>query len=97
MSFTLVDFRESRVEVFREIDHPGIFTQTLSLSCSHLFIFSRHADADECLLDTDDCVQACNNTVGSFACDCFQGYRLSTDLKSCEGNQFDIFNIITRA
>ena len=31
-------------------------------------------DVDECLADTDDCDQVCNNTVGSFTCSCGPGY-----------------------
>ncbi|XP_061491391.1 prolow-density lipoprotein receptor-related protein 1-like isoform X2 [Rhineura floridana] len=45
------------------------------------------ADVDECEMPYSPCSQLCNNTVGSFTCDCVQGYRLSnrTTCKSADG------------
>ena len=31
------------------------------------------------------CHQACNNTIGSYRCTCFDGYTLKEDNKTCEG------------
>ncbi|XP_003224687.3 low-density lipoprotein receptor-related protein 1B [Anolis carolinensis] len=36
-------------------------------------------DIDECALAFSPCSQLCKNTVGSFTCDCVQGYRLSSE------------------
>ena len=42
-------------------------------------------DLDECSLNTDDCMQTCNNTIGSFQCGCFLGYELNNDSTTCRG------------
>ena len=39
---------------------------------------------NECQLDTDECDHKCNDTDGSYTCDCRSGYRLSNDGKTCE-------------
>ncbi|XP_042311579.1 low-density lipoprotein receptor-related protein 2-like isoform X2 [Sceloporus undulatus] len=36
-------------------------------------------DIDECALPFSPCSQLCKNTVGSFTCDCVQGYQLSSE------------------
>lgn len=43
------------------------------------------ADDDECMLGTDDCVQNCHDTPGSYNCSCNPGYSLNTDGFSCNG------------
>lgn len=41
-------------------------------------------DVDECV-DGTDCSHICNNTVGGFICNCFSGYELDTDNRTCIG------------
>jgi hypothetical protein len=46
------------------------------------------ADVDECSLGTQQCVQnagylGCQNTPGSYACQCKVGYALAMDLRTC--------------
>ena len=36
--------------------------------------FSFISDIDECLRNTDGCLQDCVNTVGSFSCECAAGF-----------------------
>ena len=43
-------------------------------------------DIDECAEETDNCAQLCNNTAGSYTCNCRTGYRLDSDGRSCNGN-----------
>ena len=43
-------------------------------------------DIDECSLDTDGCDQGCINTLGSFQCNCTEGYALNDDGFTCDGN-----------
>lgn len=42
-------------------------------------------DINECIANTDDCDQGCQNTVGSFLCTCRDGYVLSGDGRTCSG------------
>ena len=42
-------------------------------------------EINECSLNTDDCQQECININGGFRCDCFDGYTLNSDLKTCAG------------
>ncbi|XP_035672790.1 uncharacterized protein LOC118413477 isoform X9 [Branchiostoma floridae] len=41
-------------------------------------------DIDECATGNGGCSQNCNNTVGSFACSCHDGYSLNSDGASCD-------------
>ena len=42
-------------------------------------------DNNECLTNRGGCSQICNNTVGSYFCDCSEGYVLDTDKHNCSG------------
>jgi len=49
------------------------------------------SDIDECsannrVCGTDAAVAGCNNTVGSYTCQCNRGYNVSADGTKCEGN-----------
>ena len=45
-----------------------------------------NVDVDECANSTlHNCYQICENTNGSFTCDCYMGYRLSIDGFMCTG------------
>ena len=41
-------------------------------------------DINECVDGTLDCQQVCNNTEGSYQCGCFDGYKLTSDRKTCK-------------
>ncbi len=43
-----------------------------------------YVDIDECAEVTDGCNQHCNNTIGSYFCDCNTGYELDDPL-TCVG------------
>lgn len=45
------------------------------------------ADINECDA-SNQCAQQCYNILGSFICQCNQGYELSSDRLNCEGNIF---------
>ncbi|XP_052824448.1 mucin-like protein [Octopus bimaculoides] len=45
----------------------------------------RCLDIDECSLSTYKCKQLCNDTEGSYTCDCYEGYSLESD-GSCTQN-----------
>lgn len=42
-------------------------------------------DIDECELDNGNCQEVCNNTLGSFACECRAGFTLQPDGRTCGG------------
>ena len=45
------------------------------------------ADIDECTEGIDRCEQNCHNSIGSYACSCFSGFRLDRNGVACNGNQ----------
>ena len=42
-------------------------------------------DVNECEVRNGGCEQICDNTQGSFRCNCQTGFRLSNDKSSCIG------------
>ena len=42
-------------------------------------------DINECQEGTDGCAQMCDNTIGSYTCDCHTGFRLNSDSRNCNG------------
>ena len=42
-------------------------------------------DIDECQVDNGNCREVCNNTLGSFVCDCRAGFTLQPDGVTCGG------------
>ena len=42
-------------------------------------------DIDECGLDNGGCDQDCTNTIGSFFCNCSEGYLLNHNGFTCDG------------
>ncbi|KAI0220319.1 hypothetical protein LSAT2_028165, partial [Lamellibrachia satsuma] len=46
---------------------------------------TRCLDVDECEVRNGGCEQICDNTQGSFRCNCQTGFRLSNDKSSCIG------------
>ena len=56
------------------------------------FVFS--TDIDECAEQLDECQQICNNTIGSYVCDCRIGYALNDDGRTCRGKTDNNFRVI---
>ena len=42
-------------------------------------------DVDECALNMDDCDQLCVNDLGSYHCECYNGYFRDNNTSSCVG------------
>ena len=42
-------------------------------------------DFNECHLNNAGCEQVCNNTEGSYNCNCRKGFKLKPDKMGCEG------------
>ena len=43
-------------------------------------------DTNECDINNGGCEYDCQNTEGSYECECKEGYQLVDDKHSCEGN-----------
>ena len=43
------------------------------------------SDTDECNDGTHNCSQICTNTIGSYMCECNDGYYLDVDNVTCNG------------
>ena len=46
---------------------------------------SLYSDTNECSDGRHNCSQICINTIGSFTCDCDDGYELDSDEVTCNG------------
>jgi len=67
-----------------------IFIATFSHIVDFICLLSSSADIDECNDNSDGCDHQCTNTIGSYTCACFDGYKLNNDNKTCtdgENNQ----------
>ena len=58
---------------------------TVSICSTTCLIFSLLIDIDECVDNNGGCHQLCNDTDGSYECDCYEGYQLLPDDVTCEG------------
>ena len=45
-------------------------------------------DINECTMNIHNCTEICENTNGSYVCDCYVGYILETDGRNCNGMWF---------
>ena len=60
--------------------------------CKKNSLFILFLDVNECTEVTSKCHQVCNNMLGSYSCDCREGYILQSDQASCEsGKQGHIY------
>ena len=50
----------------------------------HTF-FQNWTDTNECGNNDGGCNQTCGNTVGSYNCECNEGYNLNSDEHGCDG------------
>ena len=57
------------------------------MSCDHEQPTLLLPDVNECAEILDDCSQVCIDTVGSYSCDCLDGFILQADETSCDGQQ----------
>ena len=71
----------------------GLYIETgpRSAVTSYNFLVS---DIDECEMYSL-CNQTCNNTAGGYTCSCEAGYKLATDLTSCEGTYVYLYSHIS--
>lgn len=73
-------------------------TFNVRVACQYERRTNLFTDIDECFEESHDCQHKCNNTDGGFTCDCFTGYTLNADNKTCNGSeQFqNVYNDILR-
>ena len=71
-----------------QISQPSIVLTSgkLIMYVDCLFARARFAtDVNECVLDTHHCQHQCQNTAGSYVCNCNLGYQLNVDARACDG------------
>ena len=59
-----------------------------------MIIYRKHnsvLDINECLVNNGGCEQLCRNVPGSSQCACRTGYRLSSDMTTCQGGRTQTF------
>ncbi|XP_019624444.1 PREDICTED: complement component C1q receptor-like [Branchiostoma belcheri] len=54
------------------------------MDCSTSMRYICETDVDECATGNGGCAQNCTNTVGSFSCSCYTGYKFNNDGVSCD-------------
>lgn len=42
-------------------------------------LYTDISDIDECQTENGNCTQLCNNTAGSYHCECWDGYEMIND------------------
>ena len=53
------------------------------------------SDFNECSLNNAGCEHVCNNTAGSFNCDCRAGFKLKADKMGCEGRTQSFVSVVS--
>ena len=68
----------------------GFIIDPRSDSCTFLFIHATFViiDINECSERFSSCNQWCVNTIGSYDCDCYTGFDLKSDNKTCLGIEY---------
>lgn len=51
----------------------------------NVFAIETSHDFNECSRENGRCDQSCHNTLESYFCSCWKGYRLGDDQHTCEG------------
>ena len=73
-----------------------IFRILVYLVCNLFLIAFFCIDINECEEYRHDCQHKCNNTNGSFVCECYSGYSLAADGHTCTaeyGMRFHLFTL----
>ena len=60
------------------------------LRIKFMYIIMHTSDIDECLEGRHQCIQVCQNTIGSYSCDCRDGFIIDVNGTSCDGEQKQI-------
>ena len=67
----------------RQCTGEYVIMTTCMLYTQYSYCFT--SDVNECTSDTDNCTQICQNNLGSYTCDCRNGYRLDRNGYTCNG------------
>ena len=76
---------ESGYELVDQVNCRGKLISTYSNVMSILMVCC-FLDINECEEGQHGCSHICENTLGSYSCLCFSGFRLSEDHLFCEGS-----------
>ena len=50
---------------------------------SNFLVLILYLDINECEQNNGDCQHNCYNLFGSYRCDCYKGFRIAYDKKTC--------------
>ena len=64
-----------------EVKILNFLSKKICFKCDIIFF----TDNNECLVNNGDCSQKCENTLGSFECQCLIGFKLNVDKRTCDG------------
>lgn len=86
---TLMDLTHVHAGVATGLIQMGTVAQVNSeqiiINASKDLLHGSHLDIDECSEESDRCHQICHNAIGTYACSCINGYKLSQDGTNCHG------------
>ena len=91
---TIARTHQAPTPVIVELDIDSAMTVTGVMVCKHLKFIEcalgctdndTDTDIDECMEQIHQCTHTCQNTMGSYICNCKDGFRLQPNNRSCYG------------
>ena len=71
-------------------DKAGLFVVaviSIQQPCYHHVFHYVVSDKNECSVNNGGCEHRCENTEGSYRCECYPGYRLHPNRRDCIGKK----------
>ena len=79
------DFRVVGIPKMWQFDAQVMGAQSTCCFGCDASILCACIDIDECQISNGNCEQMCVNTIGSYMCNCSEGFMLNEDLFNCSG------------
>ena len=74
---------------FINYNQISVFNRSFFIHTWVLWVLFSFVDIDECAVNNSNCEEMCNNTLGSFVCDCRAGFALQPDGLTCGGETLE--------